>query len=410
MNVYPHPIVVNGTISFPIEVDLRNYKFCLAAIHSLIKARRRRIRLDFSACAKATPSAMIGIISQLKPEVTFEYVPPKDKKLAQVFRKNCWEFYIKREPFDVTSKSSVGSTTLLHVTNAANVHDTVDQVILTVLSGISGISRSELQALEWSLNEVLDNVFNHGQSPNGAYVEATVFKKKRVVDFVVSDNGRGIPESMKRIGIHDPVVALNQAIKEGVTSNKGYNKGNGLYGTSQIAIKSRGHFLIDSGNARIFYDRTQDSVSAKSDKIPYSGCLVHWSVGLGDRDLLRKALVFEGKAHEIYFDLIDKRFAQDDDWYRVFVRDYPADISTRTGGERFRTLIENLASDEEGEGVIVSFADVSIVTSSFADEVFAKLAEKFGADWLRRRIRVERANDTIQGVISREIASRLREA
>lgn len=410
MTGYPHPKVSDGTITFPVELDLKNYKFCLAALHSLRKARRKRIRLDFSECEKAAPSAMIGLISQLGSGVAFEYIPPSDKKLAAVFKKNCWEFYIKREPFDYTPKSAVGSTTLMHLTSAYSVHDTVDQVIMTILSGMPSISRQELQALEWSLNEVLDNVFNHGQAPNGAYVEATVFKKKRVVDFVVSDDGRGIPESMKQIGIHDPVIALSQAIKEGVTSNKGYNKGNGLYGTSQIAIKSKGHFLIDSGHARIFYDRKQDSVSTNSDRIPFSGCLVHWSVGLGDHDLLRKALVFEGKSHEIYFDFIDKMFTQEDDWYRVFVRDYPSDISTRSGGERFRNLVENLATDDEGQGVIVSFADISIVSSSFADEVFAKLAEKHGAEWLRRRVQVERANDTIRGVISREIASRLRDA
>lgn len=289
------------------------------------------------------------------------------------------------------------------------MHLAVDQVLRTILTAVPGVGRPQLQALEWSLNEVVDNVFNHGESRNGAYLEATIFKTKRVVEFVVGDSGKGIPESMKRIGIHNAPEALSQSIKEGVTSNKGYNKGNGLFGTSQIAMKSKGHFLMDSGYARLFYNRTDDSVSSSLEKVPFSGTLVHWSVGLDDPDLLKNALVFEGKSHEIYFDFLDKTFDHDDDHYTIFVRDHIGDISNRAGGERFRNLVENLAAADDGGGVIISFADISVISSSFADEVFAKLAEKRGEEWLRRRVLVQRANDVIQGIISREIASRLRQ-
>lgn len=394
-------------ISFPPELDLKSYKFCLAGMHKLEKAGNEPIILDFSKTIKAAPSAMIGIISQLSPEIDYGFSSPEDKKLASIFKKNCWEFHILRQPFDAIPKSISGSTSLIHVTSSSQVHLAVDQVLGTILAAVPGIERPQLQALEWSLNEVVDNVFNHGDSRNGAYLEATIFKKKRVVDFVVSDSGKGIPESMKRIDIHNAPQALSQAIKEGVTSNKGYNKGNGLFGTSQIAMKSKGHFLIDSGYARLFYNRKSDAVSSSAEKIPFSGSLVHWSVGLDDPNILRNALVFEGKAHKIYFDYLDKTFDHDDDHYTVYVRDHVGDTSTRLGGERFRTLIENLAAADDGGGVIVSFADVSVISSSFADEVFAKLAERRGSEWLRRRVLVQRANEVIQGIISREIASRL---
>src|SRR5690606_20586186 len=106
---------------------------------------------------------------------------------------------------------------------------------------------------------------------------------------------------------------------------------------------------------------------------------------------------------------LDKTFDHNGDHYTVFVRDHLGDISTRAGGERFRTLVENLAAADDGGGVIISFADISVIGSSFADEGFAKVAEKRGEDWLRRRVLVQRANDVIQGIISREIASRLRQ-
>ncbi|MGU3455388.1 STAS-like domain-containing protein [Brevundimonas sp. M1A4_2e] len=397
------------TITFPPELDLKSYKFLLAGLHGLEKSGKKGITLDFSNTRKAMPSAIIGLISQLSPEISYQFVAPEDKKLASIFKKNCWEFHILRQPFDDISKSVSGSTSLIHVMSNKQVHLAVDQVLKTILTAVPGVGRPQLQALEWSLNEVVDNVFNHGESRNGAYLEATIFKKKRVVEFVVGDSGKGIPDSMKRIGIHNAPEALNQAIKEGVTSNKGYNKGNGLFGTSQIAMKSKGHFLIDSGYARLFYNRKNDSISSLSEKIPFSGTLVHWSVGLDDPDLLKNALVFEGKAHEIYFDFLDKTFDHDGDHYTVFVRDHLGDISTRAGGERFRTLVENLAAADDGGGVIISFADISVISSSFADEVFAKLAEKRGEDWLRRRVLVQRANDVIQGIISREIASRLQQ-
>lgn len=398
---------MNRRVFFPSELDLKFYKVFLSLLHKLEVEGSDDIVLDFSRSIKATPSAMIGIISQLSPNINYQYVPPEDRALFLIFQKNCWEFHIVRQPYDAIPKSYSGSTSLIHVTSSAQVHLAVDQVLGTILMAMPMVERSQLQALEWSLNEVVDNVFNHGASRNGAYLEATIYKKNRVVDFVVSDSGRGIPESMKRIGIHNAPQALNEAIKEGVTSNKGYNKGNGLYGTSQIAMKSKGHFLIDSGYGRLFYDRRRDLVSSSSEKIPYSGTLVHWSVGLDDPDLLRNALVFEGKSHEIHFDYLDKVFDHDGDHYTVFVRDHLADISTRLGGERFRNLVENLAAAADAGGVIVSFADVSVISSSFADEVFAKLAERRGEEWLRRRVLVQRANDVIQGIISREISSRL---
>ncbi len=401
---------MSRVITFPPEIDLKNYKYMLAGLHVLERACKDPITLDFSQSIKAMPGAMVGIIAQLSPDILYKYISPADKKLSEIFKKNCWAFHILREPFDDVSRTVSGSTSLIHVTSAKHVHDAVDEVIGTILRAVPGIGRPQLQALEWSLNEVVDNVFNHGSAPNGAYVEATIYKKNRVVDFVVCDAGRGIPASMRRIGIYDDVVALNQAIKEGVTSNKGYNKGNGLFGTSQIAMKSKGHFLIDSGHSRLYYDRKRDSVNSSAEKIPFSGSLIHWSVGLDDENLLSKSLVFEGKVHEIYYDYIDKTFDHDDNHYTIFVRDHMSDTSTRTGGERFRNLIENLAAADDGGGVIVSFADVSIISSSFADEVFAKLAERRGEIWLKSRVLVQRANEVIQRVIAREIRSRLKQS
>src|SRR5437660_4581721 len=47
--------------------------------------------------------------------------------------------------------------------NATEQFDAVDRSINVILQSIGGLDRSRLKALEWSLNEITDNVLNHAE-------------------------------------------------------------------------------------------------------------------------------------------------------------------------------------------------------------------------------------------------------
>jgi hypothetical protein len=146
----------------------------------------------------------------------------------------------------------------------------------------------------------------------------------------------------------------------------------------------------------------------KSEGVYFPGTVVHWSVGVDDPDLIEKALVFEGKKYEIAFDYLDKKFSSDDDdKHHLKVFDYRIDTITRIGGKRFRVLVENLLNDGTDQPVEVSFSGMSVISSSFADEVFAKIAQDYGEQFFRERLLISNANETIRGIIAREIEMRV---
>jgi hypothetical protein len=75
--------------------------------------------------------------------------------------------------------------------------------------------------------------------------------KNKKNEFVVCDRGIGIPKSLKSSGLN--FGALAKAIEQGVTRDKSYGQGNGLYGSYRIAVKSGAHFSAHSGNATLYF-------------------------------------------------------------------------------------------------------------------------------------------------------------
>jgi len=59
------------------------------------------------------------------------------------------------------------------------------------------LPRGILSGLEWSINELTDNVLNHSKSPIGGLIEATTYPKNETIAFAVADAGIGILDSLR---------------------------------------------------------------------------------------------------------------------------------------------------------------------------------------------------------------------
>jgi hypothetical protein len=70
-----------------------------------------------------------------------------------------------------------------------------------MLASITGFERSHFKAIEWSINEITDNVLVHSESSLGGLVQLTAMKNTKKVEFVVCDNGIGIPKSLRSSGL-----------------------------------------------------------------------------------------------------------------------------------------------------------------------------------------------------------------
>ena len=81
-------------------------------------------------------------------------------------------------------------------------------------------------------------------------------------------------------------------------------------------------------------------------------------------------------------------------------------LGLRETGSRLRKLIETAVKQEEP--VLIDFDGVESVSSSFADELFAKIYIEIGQDKFVNLIKLKNANNFIKTIINSSIKDRLK--
>ena len=394
-------IVVRDNL-FPVHL-----RWLCVALHKTIgESRFKDIVLDFSLCLGITEAVMLPLLPLVtkyrEENIDFSIILPTDKKLNRLFLNANWAHYLNPEKH-TRSEHHGGHVPALRfgkddLQNWTVISDSVIELILRQLE----TNRSALKAVEWSLWEIMDNAVRHAQSPVGGFVQATAFKQSNRVEFVVADAGIGIAETM---GIRSHSQALRVAIDEGRTSDPSKNAGNGLYGSYRIALLSRGQFEIHSINGRLFCDGEKEEVNSTDEKIPYGGTSVRCSISLSEPDLLSNALKFKGKTHDPANDYVERKFEGDEGELVFSIRkEAQRDVGSRLGGIQVRNAIENLLRNQPY--IVIDFSDVSVISSSFADEVFGRLFVNMGPRAFMTKIRMHNVDPTVEGLIDRAILQR----
>ena len=287
--------------------------------------------------------------------------------------------------------------------NADEQFEAVNSVLEATLASLENLDREALGALEWVVNEITDNVLNHAQSKVGGFIQATTYANK-VVEFVVADAGLTIPRTL---GIADHERALEEAIKEGVTSNKKTNQGNGLYGSFRIASLSGGNFRIHSGHASLV--ATPDEVKYQKHGLLFPGTIVVARVNCAEEGLLEKALRFGGKPHRPGSDFIDQKYeTENSNEYRFVLVQESRSFGSRDAGKPMRTKLTNLINASEDSVLFIDLKEINIISSSFADEVFGMIFAEIGPLEFMTRIKFENTNSVVRGLIDRAIKQRMK--
>lgn len=77
------------------------------------------------------------------------------------------------------------------------------------------------------------------------------------------------------------------------------------------------------------------------------------------------------------------------------------------GGKKVRMMIESMIMNlSDGEKLIFDFEGVSVIPSSFADEVFGKLVEEHGLDRIRSLTTFRNVDPFVSSIIRLVISSR----
>ena len=159
----------------------------------------------------------------------------------------------------------------IDVFDEKNIYAVYQRVIETLTRHIN-IETTLLQALNYCLYEILDNVLTHSGKELGTVIthyDAEV----NMLSLLVADDGQGIHNSLvgnEKYASLSESEALEMCIRDSVTDGKGM--GFGLYTTSLLARDAGLRFDIRSGSHTMSVTEGMSSVTASE---PWQGTIVY---------------------------------------------------------------------------------------------------------------------------------------
>ena len=208
------------------------------------------------------------LAKRTRDDVDFKLRLPSNVKLRNLFVNAGWAHRIDPERFADSTFRGYTHVPTVQFSSPKEQSNAVDRMVDSVLCSQTQLSRPDLAAIEWSLNEITGNVMNHADSDIGGFVQLTNHKSAGRVEFVVADPGVGICTSVKtgHPEIRSDTEALDLAVREGVTRDKKVGQGNGLFGTFEVAQVGTGYLHVHAGYAGLNYSHEQ--LRTRSEPVP----------------------------------------------------------------------------------------------------------------------------------------------
>jgi anti-sigma regulatory factor (Ser/Thr protein kinase)/anti-anti-sigma regulatory factor len=400
-------VLVSGSLSFD------SFRGLLAAIHqAAIEKGHTEVALDFSDTTWVDPGPMVAVLAfciQLRDEsdVDFSLVRPRARNVWRLFSNANWAHLVAPQRFSKSTWHPPSGLPASRFRSPEEQGEIVSQIVDAVLASPAGLARPGLAAFEWAVNEITDNVLQHADSAQGGLVQLNHHPNRKQLEFTVADAGRGIPDTMRttRPSISDP-DALQLSIQRGITRDKEVGQGNGLFGTHRASKVGTGDFVIHSGSASIHSD-----LKARDEAVPVAGTLVVVTLDYSDPEALWRALDIHDTGADPAGDYIENRYEDDsDDVLHFVVRSEASSVGSRSSGRLARAKIENLMAMYPNYPVNIDFGDISVVSSSFADEFIGKLFVRTGALRFMNTIRLRNVSPTVRAVLDRAILQRAGQA
>lgn len=363
------------------------------------------------------------IIDLEKVEKVFPYPAVPVAGYIHYFKENLgvdFEFinvptYLKKihflSPDDITQTATGYGTNYLDRVWLFHTSDDVHTLVNGFLASIRKscpVEEGILQACEWGLNEIMDNVIQHSDENTG-FVMGQVLKDSQILKISIFDYGRGIYLSL-RDSVHRPrnsSDAISLAVQEGVTRDKQVGQGNGMWGLYNIINLNDGSLQITSGKGGLnFVNRNkrtesyQNMITLNHDK---QSTAVNFDIRLNNPVSMKEAL---GGYEPI--DLFIENLEDEHDRIVYKILEQSSGTGTRQSGLRIRNELLNIYKSAK-KPVIIDFEGVGIIASSFADELIGKLITELGLFQFQAAFPMKNMNATIQAIVQRSVSQRLAE-
>ena len=337
---------------------------------------------------------------------------PNDHNARKLFRSVNWAHHLAPEVFGKSESVHDKHLVTKFFTNASEQKNAVDDFMDVVLGSME-MPRDIVSGLEWSINEITDNVLNHSQSKVGGLVEAITYPTNQMIAFAVADAGIGILSTLKESipTLRTDIQAMGEAVKQGVTRNPKFGQGNGLAGSLKFTTMSGGSFEMTSGSGRVLTTAEETKRNPRRDYQYYNGTLVCGTVKMNKDFSISKALDFGKGIIHTPVDIIETHYEKEDsNCFELSMSEETTGYGTRKSGAQIRTKVINLMSAEPTYPIVINWEGVPVISSSFADELMGKLFLRMGALAFSARIRNRGMQELIKNLIDKAISQRLTQA
>lgn len=292
--------------------------------------------------------------------------------------------------------------------NGSDVYE-IQTAIIKELRRTDEFAPGVLEGIEWSINEIMDNVLNHSQSPCG-FIMGQLHKTSKHVAFTIYDAGIGIYKSLKD-SIHAPrnnADALTMCIIAGITRDKKVGQGNGMNGLFSLVKEGNGRLVITSGRDSYEYVEGNSRIKRGKHNYPSNQFLsttVDFQLDYSKDISIEKVLTFQGKTFE-FTNLYSEKLENERGELVFKIVDMAEGTGTRDSAIRFKNEIVNLIRTNS-QVAVLDFEGVSVATSSFIDELVAKLFVEFGLFQFNQRIKLINMSILLQQTLQKSVIQRI---
>ncbi len=289
--------------------------------------------------------------------------------------------------------------------NSEDVY-TLTMGIISSLRKSVECEKGVIESCEWGIYEIMDNVIQHSEINKG-FVMAQVNKTTKNLNICIFDYGVGIYSTMKETSPRprNPVDAISLSVKEGKKGAKSIGQGNGMWGLYNIINENSGHLTIISGTGGIAFQNNKTKVFKDILILNFKqqATTINFHINLNKETLLTNAI-----KGFVFVDLYIENL-EDDFGRTIFkVNEVSSGTGTRESALAIRNNLLNIYTATK-KPIIIDFADIGIISSSFADELIGKLILKLGFFQYQQIFQLINMNTTIQSILHRSIGQRFYE-
>lgn len=402
-------------ILFANRVDERAVREFTRLVSMAKAAGRGGFTLNFEDIDRAFPEAMLQLIAAVDvfraQRLSFDLLSPQNRRLNRVFLGANWAHWLSPTMFGAQKHTSGRHLAVQRYHDAEEQHVVVNEAMDRVLGQIH-LDRPLITALEWSLNEITDNVLNHADASGGGLVQVSTFRDHHRIKIGVVDGGRGIPASMRGGHPHlrRDTDAIGEAMKEGVTRSDAVGQGNGLAGALRLATASGGSFTIVSARGQVkVINPTGTGYEHIANALPreerfhgtFVGIELRTDAVLDIEEALKIATLDSG------WDYVQATYGSDGDEIILVVRDEAEGFGSRQAGARIRTKALNLLAAEPASRLVIDWTGVPSTSSSFADEFVGRMFVALGPTTYSDRVRTVGAESLVRRLLDKAIMQRV---